>query len=224
MDNVDTKRCSKCKEVKPLTGFFKAASTKDGKQSHCKQCDMLRRYASYAKKRGGLKKVATLLARELFLKGQKKCPLCKEVKDITSFYTSGKSNKGYSSHCIVCMNDVATKNRPAHAEKRNKYYEKYKRRGRDLKLRAKYGITIEQYEQMKAAQNYACAICGEQERKKDLAVDHNHVTGKIRGLLCQMCNLALGYMRDDPVRVRKVAAYLEKDDITSQVKPIKGDL
>lgn len=78
---------------------------------------------------------------------------------------------------------------------------------------AKYGLTIEQYEDMRLNQLYCCAICGENEansRDGVLAVDHDHETGKVRGLLCNHCNLGLGHLNDNPKRLRVAADYLEK--------------
>lgn len=75
-----------------------------------------------------------------------------------------------------------------------------------------HGITADQYDQMLADQGFQCAICGEphkDEKFKRLHVDHCHETGKIRGLLCTLCNTALGKMKDDPDRLRKAADYIE---------------
>jgi len=71
---------------------------------------------------------------------------------------------------------------------------------------AKYGITAEQYEEMNRLQGGRCLICGQAERgtrrgiPKTLAVDHDHDTGEIRGLLCSKCNTAIGLLDDDPKR------------------------
>lgn len=80
----------------------------------------------------------------------------------------------------------------------------------------RYGITIDQYEQMLAVQNNLCAICKQPEQsdhptqgKFALAVDHCHVTNNVRGLLCSNCNRTLGLMRDAPNLLRAAAEYLE---------------
>lgn len=76
-----------------------------------------------------------------------------------------------------------------------------------------YGITGEEYEAMLAAQNGCCAICESSEWSgKDRAphVDHDHVTGKVRALLCGNCNNGLGNFGDDPARLRAAAEYLER--------------
>jgi len=79
---------------------------------------------------------------------------------------------------------------------------------RQYKLLCAYGITIAQYDAMLARQGGVCAIC-RKHRGKTLCVDHCHVTGKVRGLLCRKCNAAIGFFEDDPRIARAGAAYLE---------------
>ena len=74
-------------------------------------------------------------------------------------------------------------------------------------LRRRYGLTIEQYKAILAAQNGMCALCKEREA---VDVDHDHKTGKVRSLLCRTCNLALGFFRDCPDRLRAAIAYLKE--------------
>lgn len=73
-----------------------------------------------------------------------------------------------------------------------------------------YGITLEQYNVMFETQRGCCAICEKHQAnfKRKLSVDHNHSTGKVRGLLCDLCNRALGYLKDSPTIVSKAAEYL----------------
>jgi hypothetical protein len=79
-------------------------------------------------------------------------------------------------------------------------------------LKAKFGITLETYNQMLAQQNERCLGCNkhQSELKINMAVDHCHGTGKIRGLLCDACNKAVGYMKDNPLVADNLAAYLRK--------------
>lgn len=70
-----------------------------------------------------------------------------------------------------------------------------------------YGITTEEYEDMYLAVTGHCQICG--EYWDILAVDHDHETGKVRGLLCQQCNRGIGIFQDDPIRVRQALTYLQ---------------
>lgn len=74
----------------------------------------------------------------------------------------------------------------------------------------KYGLTLEQYNQMLEAQNHCCAICGEHEseQKNSLSVDHNHTTGAVRALLCDACNTAIGLLRESPQILAQAVEYL----------------
>lgn len=72
----------------------------------------------------------------------------------------------------------------------------------------KYGVTTEQYIALHVTQNGKCKACGTAP-KRALCLDHDHATGKPRGLLCHNCNVALGLLRDDPARLRALADYLE---------------
>lgn len=74
-----------------------------------------------------------------------------------------------------------------------------------------YGLTLDEYRRLLAAQGGGCRVCGRQPKpgRKSLAVDHDHATGKVRGLLCVICNRAIGQLGDCPVRLRKAADYLE---------------
>lgn len=101
---------------------------------------------------------------------------------------------------------------------RNKEYEQ--KRAKDPVSKAKressfykknYGITLEQYNQMFVDQNGLCAICNEQETNgKKLAVDHDHKTEEIRGLLCGKCNMGIGLLRDSEELLLKAMGYLKR--------------
>lgn len=87
---------------------------------------------------------------------------------------------------------------------------------RETHLQKKFGIGNADYIRMAIAQGNRCAICGAEEtatRKgetKCLAVDHDHTTGRLRQLLCSDCNVGLGKLGDDPVRLRAAADYIER--------------
>ena len=81
-------------------------------------------------------------------------------------------------------------------------------RHRGAKLKRVYGMSLRDFDLMLAQQRGVCAVCGEQPARR-LCVDHCHATGKVRGLLCSPCNLAIGQFKDSPARLRKAAAYIE---------------
>lgn len=78
------------------------------------------------------------------------------------------------------------------------------------KVKGTYGLADGEYEAMLARQYGRCAICNLRPRSKRLAVDHDHRTGRVRGLLCGSCNRRLlGAAHDDPAILRRALAYLE---------------
>lgn len=81
---------------------------------------------------------------------------------------------------------------------------------RNSYLKRKYGITEEDYEDLKLSQNGRCAICRNKPRTRALAVDHDHKTGEIRGLLCSRCNHGLlGHAYDSVEMLKRALDYLE---------------
>lgn len=78
--------------------------------------------------------------------------------------------------------------------------------------KTKYGLTLEEYDQKLKEQNDCCAICSKHKSEfvRSLAVDHNHITGKIRGLLCPKCNLAFGYVNEDITILEKMILYAKR--------------
>lgn len=88
----------------------------------------------------------------------------------------------------------------------------------------KYGVTIEQYHHMLAAQAGACAICGRREPVGRAApvdpmwlhVDHDHDTGQVRGLLCSLCNTGIGYFGEDLARMEAAMNYLRHHNPRSE--------
>lgn len=93
--------------------------------------------------------------------------------------------------------------------KKKKDNERYRNSAREIIL-AKHGITVEEYETMLSSQGGVCAICNGPPRGRwnRYAVDHDHKTGKVRGLLCSTCNQALGLFRDDMQILQKAKNYL----------------
>ena len=114
----------------------------------------------------------------------------------------------YHEQALAC----ASRSRQKYREKRNAANRAWARANPEKRiaseLRRKYGISSKTYDALLRAQGGGCAICGARPNRKRLAVDHDHTTGKLRGLLCEGCNQALGLMADDPMRLQAAAAYL----------------
>lgn len=101
---------------------------------------------------------------------------------------------------------------------RKKDPTKYAARVRQTSLKRCYGITVEQYDDLSLRQRGVCAICKQPETKPHrsrnlvsyyLSVDHDHVSGELRGLLCNKCNRAIGLFNDDVELMKTALAYLE---------------
>lgn len=96
-------------------------------------------------------------------------------------------------------------------ERRRKYYLRYPEKKKERNFRKHRGITIAQKQQMFTSQNGRCAICGELFLNlQDACIDHNHTTKQIRGLLCRMCNCALGYAKENVITLSRCVEYLNK--------------
>ena len=158
----------------------------------------------------------------------KKCSRCGELKPFSSFYSAGG---GYlRGDCIPCNLAVkAERHRlnPEPARRRTKEWQVAnpervvanreafiasggkKVADRRSHLKRKYGMTLEEYDAMLEAQGGGCFICGRPPREDiSLHVDHDHSSGKVRGILCFCCNNALADFREDPALLAKAAAYL----------------
>lgn len=93
--------------------------------------------------------------------------------------------------------------------------DQYPRNWKDWDLQRNFGIGLHEYGKMLVSQNGKCAICKQEETEKrngnikSLAVDHNHSTGKVRGLLCSSCNTALGKFKEDVEILKNAISYLQ---------------
>jgi hypothetical protein len=119
------------------------------------------------------------------------------------------------------LREYGPKWRAANKEKCRKYSRDYYRRNADLQkkrhylymLKRRFGTAAaETYEEMLAAQENACLICLTPFDKKRPAVDHNHATNRLRGLLCSNCNTALGLLKDSRKMLMNAISYLEVFD------------
>lgn len=112
--------------------------------------------------------------------------------------------------------DVIATDAATHAERQRAYRAANPEIFRRLHLKKKFGISLEMYDQLLDEQRHTCAICGRPEKTiirgklVPLAVDHDHNTGSVRGLLCVPCNRGLGLFKDDLSILEKAIAYLKK--------------
>ncbi len=127
------------------------------------------------------------------------CPTCHTYYPATVkyFFRDKTTLSGLCCYCKQCCKKRHAQYRDNDAYKRRKReYDKIRRQKIRPHLKEYYGMTLDRYNKMFAEQNGCCKICGvhQVELCKRLAVDHDHGTGEIRGLLCGSCNLALGHI------------------------------
>jgi hypothetical protein len=146
--------------------------------------------------------------------GLRLCGGCGQEKPLDQFH------KG-ASRCKACRiaavraYEASRLGTPEFVAARRKATREWARRNpayaRNAHLLRMYGITSEDYDRLAKRQHGRCAICGtEPEPGRFLAVDHDHATGQVRGLLCDPCNQGLGSMGDDIQRLRLAIRYLQK--------------
>jgi len=204
------KRCSRCGEEKLLEEFNRSASSPDGRYHYCRPCRATYQ-ATYA--RGE----QTALRAAMTASGLKRCPRCGQDMPLDQFPRSRSAPDGRGHYCTTCKSEYAAERYRADPAKVKRGVDSWKQRNADKWReivpyhRAKKRIvTHEQYEAMLKEQGGACAICGQPQAQEGrmLCADHDHQTGQIRGLLCDVCNLGIGYFRDDPERCIQAARYL----------------
>jgi len=134
----------------------------------------------------------------------KTCSKCQETKVVEDFYKNRNHSTGIRNICKLCQNTKRTENR-------RKNPDASRHNVRKSKLKCKYGITPEQYEEMLFRQNGVCAICSNVSSDgRRLHVDHCHQTKRVRGLLCHDCNRGLGMFKDKLNYLQSAVDYLTK--------------
>jgi hypothetical protein len=136
----------------------------------------------------------------------KYCSKCKTDKSYSEYWKNKTTIDGYQSWCKPCWYNKTIEKLSGDTR------EKYLRMRKNGHLKRKYNITLEEFEIMLKKQNGVCGICKTKTKLKSLAVDHNHTTGQIRGLLCENCNRGLGMFRDNTDFLQQAIKYLEKKD------------
>ena len=140
----------------------------------------------------------------------KKCATCGEEKSLEDFHKQSRSKDGRQRVCKECNTASVKRWQKDNPER---YAEYYKSRdaiySADSRKRAKkYGMTPEELSEFLLSTDGVCTICGRHPNNW-LVVDHCHKTGKVRGVLCEKCNQALGLMDDNAEYLESAIAYLK---------------
>ena len=136
----------------------------------------------------------------------KTCTKCKKRLALEKFFRHmtavGPVGQGRQSWCKACQKAA----KPKAKGTRRKYKDQ-----RERQLFYAYGVRYEQYDAMLVRQGGGCGVCRSKKPGhgwKNFCVDHDHETGKFRGVLCWGCNLLIGHSKESPETLRKAAAYL----------------
>lgn len=184
-ETATMKVCSRCRLNQPLAAFQRDSRYRFGVHGWCKACRAEARSVQ-DQRRQLLPKVVL---------PEKKCLTCKQVSPVTTFSRDSRNPDGYSARCKPCHKErcgVSLTRHDTHV-------------GRDLKQR--FGMTRDDVQQLFDEQNGCCALCGKAMRRP--AIDHDHATMAVRGLLCTRCNTRLGVIEDAEF-VEKAKSYLSR--------------
>ena len=183
-----TRVCPDCTQEKPAAEFRVNRARPDGLSHYCRDCFKVRDARSY-RGRAAAKGVKVRPVRDVPV-GFKWCPGCEVALTTTEFSKHRQQAGGHAGYCKACRR----------AQSRKGYF-----------LR-KYGMTEAELSDHKEAQGGLCALC---RKGKAEHVDHDHLTGRVRGVLCFNCNSGLGQFRDSIDLLARATDYL-KDNGTWQ--------
>lgn len=179
--NGDSKRCTKCGEVRLLDGFYADKGGILGRVSACKEC------CKGAARAYGQRVSAAYQGPP----PEKECFACKVVKPACEFAPNRRARSGLQSHCKPCRN------------KKGRWWALKAAYGL---TRGEYEAMCD----AQGGRCAICLEVQESTPRGVLFVDHCHASGNVRGLLCESCNLAIGKLKDSPEVLRRAADYLEK--------------
>lgn len=194
---MESKKCSRCLNEHPIEEFISPKRKTVSKW--CLKCTLKRLHFEDYKKQGILTpRIKDKLCRkEAFSRGNYYCLKCKSEKDLSNFGPqNGKKANEHNiyPYCKECLSN----------DQRSKKVGEYD------------NFSDEKYKQMLINQNYECKVCKEEimysnkkeNKSKTACIDHDHKTGKVRGLLCQTCNRAIGLLKDDINILQRAIDYL----------------
>jgi hypothetical protein len=172
------KRCSRCGDKKPIEAFTKRKASKDGLRHRCKICEHQSDKEYRARNPG-------------------------QVKTKNDRHNSLRRQRRFDPRF---RESVLLQDRKRTASLTPELRAKKKARERSYTLRKKYGITLSQYLAILDSQKGRCAVCEKALKKPH--VDHDHKTGRVRGILCAACNVAIAQLGDSPEGILRAMIYL----------------
>jgi hypothetical protein len=179
--------CRNCGQLKPLIDFQPDARARSGYGNSCLSC-----YAN----RSSQSRTKFVDNREITVPaGHRHCPGCSEIKPLAEFPRNERGPAGFGTYCKPCHNARGRASKERHGGTRNYH------------LKRRYRIGEQEFQGILLAQ---CGVCGICKAPNLEHVDHDHVTGQVRGILCLSCNGGLGHFKDNIATMRKAINYLEE--------------
>lgn len=191
---METKICTKCKIEKPIEEFNRNKTSKDGRHCWCNSCKS--EYNIIYNKRAETKR--------------SKAEYAKEYNQRPEIITRSREyQKEHNKYQREYQREYHQ--RPEAKERRAQRSINNKDVITSKTLLRKYGITLEQKQQMIENQGGRCAICNKVlDNGRHTCVDHDHKTGKVRGILCRKCNFLIGHSKDNPIILSRAINYLDR--------------
>jgi len=195
-DDMETKICSNCKQEKALTEFYKMRASKDGYKARCKSC---------AKKDNRRCARNNSIKQKHTVSKTKTCARCGFVKSRIEFGKHLGQLDGKQAYCRLCMNGARkTDTKTKHTRNMKVVY-------------TKYGISETKLQDILNKQRGLCCICNadfgdnlSNGNGRQYHIDHDHKTGKVRGLLCGPCNMALGHIETKSIDPQNFKKYVDQ--------------
>ena len=190
------KVCRQCNRLLSFSEFYKDIRMKDGKKSYCILC---------CKQRWNEKPGRPRTGRVYVEPSEKFCRGCSTTLPIGLFNLRSGRKNGRASRCKQCVSRT-----------NKEYSTKNAGRSRRANLKSKYQMTEEQYFAILSAQDGHCGLCKNTVSGRGdsswLVVDHDHITGVVRGLLCHNCNVAVGMIESAGTDVEKLVLWIQNNN------------
>lgn len=204
LPEAHAKMCTRCRQEKQLSDFYRQTASPDGRGRWCKACVLAYRRA----KPNGICQVEG--CQRVTTGGHRKCNACYAGAPPLA---QAHRTRGMPRHddegnrlCSDCLNYLPVSEFGISNRVPDGLCRFCRTCARAKNVRKKYGMTLDQAEQMWAS---PCGICGFFEAG-EMVIDHSHGTGAVRGTLCHPCNVAIGHFKDDPDLLNKAAGYLRR--------------
>lgn len=133
------------------------------------------------------------------------CSKCEFLQEYTNFYPDKRNKTGYCSWCKNCWKVWRLTRKEKFNAYRKQYRKQHPEKWLESSIKSKYGLSYSDYKEFLIDQMGHCALCPE---SKKLQVDHDHQTGKVRGLLCINCNRDLAVIEKHYNKLNKFLNYL----------------